>query len=178
MNSDAIDLLKKSQRLNNWNAKKIYYSSSKTHQRSWTVKRGEVYFIELGENIGSEENRLRPCVILQSDAYNFSSPVFTCAIISNSPLTLPDIQVPITGCYSYIDEKKNNRALTGTIDLGQIKTIAKERIVNRVGMLKDELPNIDEKLINALGLTSVIAKRDNIISSLEGKVKYLSEKLK
>lgn len=32
---------------------KIYYHVGKTHQRRWTVKRGEVYFVDLGENIGS-----------------------------------------------------------------------------------------------------------------------------
>ena len=49
----------------------------------------------MGENVGSEENKIRPVVVLQADAYNFKSPVFTCAIISSSTLTIPDIQVPI-----------------------------------------------------------------------------------
>ncbi|MCR4442810.1 MAG: type II toxin-antitoxin system PemK/MazF family toxin [Peptococcaceae bacterium] len=177
MNKETLELLQKAQRVLNWNKRKLFYSISKKHQRTWTVKRGEVCFVDLGENIGSEENSLRPCVVLQSNAYNFTSPVFTCAIISTSKLTIPDIQIEITGNYQYIDEKGNNRTLTGTIDLGQIKTIAKERIINNIGMLKDEMQEIDRKLFNVLGMTSVIVKKDNTIKSLEGKVKYLQEKL-
>ncbi len=136
-----------------------------------------MYFADLGENIGSEENKLRPCLVLQADAYNFKSPVFTCAIISNSRLTIPDIQVPIIGSYTYYDERHNIKMLSGTIDLGQIKTIAKERIVNKAGMLIEEMKEVDAKLFNALGLTATIVRKDNKIKSLEGKVKYLSEKL-
>ena len=178
VNNDTIDLLKKAQRISNWNSRKIYYNTLKKHQRKWSVKRGEVCFVDLGENIGSEENNLRHCVVLQSDAYNFSSPVFTCAIISNSKLTIPDIQVKITGNYPYIDEKNNHRKLTGTIDLGQIKTVAKERIVKNIGMLGAEMQEVDKKLFNALGLTTFVEKKENVIKSLEGKVKYLQEKLK
>lgn len=43
--------------------KKIYYNNFKRHQRPWPVKRGEVCFVDLGENIGSDENKLRPCVV-------------------------------------------------------------------------------------------------------------------
>lgn len=50
--------LGKTQKLLLWLTQKIYYNTAKTHQRKWTVKRGEVYFVDLGENIGSEENKL------------------------------------------------------------------------------------------------------------------------
>ena len=36
----------------------LYYNIGKKSQRKWTVKRGEVYFADLGENIGSEENKI------------------------------------------------------------------------------------------------------------------------
>ena len=63
--------LVKSQKISRWNAQKLYYSIGKKSQRKWTVKRGEVYFADLGENIGSEENKIRPVIVLQSNAYNF-----------------------------------------------------------------------------------------------------------
>lgn len=178
MHTEAKDLLQKTQRVMKWNNRKLFYNIAKKHQRNWPVKRGEICFVDFGENIGSEENALRPCVVLQANSYNFSSPVFTCAIISNSPKTIPDIQISITGIYPYIDEKNNSRLLTGTVDLGQIKTIAKERIIRNIGKLKNELSEIDKKLFNAFGLAMVIKKRDNIINSLEGKVKYLQDKVK
>lgn len=165
--------LGKTQKLLRWLTQKIYYDTGKSHQRKWTVKRGEVYFVDFGENIGSEENKLRPCVVLQSNAYNFNSPVFTCAIISNSTVTIDDIQVGISGMYSYIDEKGVTKKLSGAADLGQIKTVGKERIVAKVCKLHHEMKEIDEKLLNVFGLKHLLTSKENTIKSLEGKVKYL-----
>ncbi len=114
MTNEEKQLLGKAQRINSWNSKKLYYCVGKRHQRSWTVKRGEVFFVDLGENVGSEENKIRPVVIIQSNSYNISSPVFTCAIISTSPATIPDIQIPITGTYPYTDPNGKPATLSGT----------------------------------------------------------------
>ena len=172
-------VLVKSQKISRWNAQKLYYNIGKKSQRKWTVKRGEVYFADLGENIGSEENKIRPVVVLQSNAYNFHSPVFTVAIISSSTLTIPDIQIPITGKYPFVDENGTTKNLCGAIDPGQIKTIGKERIVSKkVCDLSVEMKEVDIKLLNVLGLSSIIKKKDNLIQSLTGKVDYLKEQLK
>lgn len=37
--------LGKTQKLLLWLTQKIYYNTAKTHQRKWTVKRGEVYLL-------------------------------------------------------------------------------------------------------------------------------------
>lgn len=179
MNPDERAVLGKSQAVNHWSAQKLYYHVGKKYQRNWTVKRGEVYFVDLGENVGSEENKLRPVVVLQSNAYNFGSPVFTCAIISTSAMTIPDIQVPITGTYPYTDNKGVARNLSGTIDLGQIKTIGKERIVSRriCRLSVAEMKDVDLKIFNAVGLSNVINAKDNTIKSLDGKIEYLKEQL-
>lgn len=172
-------VLVKSQKISRWNAQKLYYAIGKKAQRKWTVKRGEVYFVDLGENVGSEENKIRPVVVLQSNAYNFHSPVFTVAIISSSTLTISDIQIPITGKYPFLDENGITKNLCGAIDLGQIKTIGKERIVSKkVCDLSAEMKDVDTKLLNVLGLSSIIKKKDNLIQSLNGKVEYLKEQLK
>ena len=175
MNSDEQRVLAKSQKINHWSAQKLYYNIGKIHQRNWTVKRGEVYFVDLGENIGSEENKLRPVVILQSNAYNFNSPTFTCAIISSSPMTIADIQVAITGTYSYIDNNNITRNLSGAIDLGQLKTIGKERIVSKkiCSLSPSEMEEVNLKLFNVLGLSSIIDAKNNTINSLNGKITYL-----
>lgn len=170
--------MQQSQRYTKWLSQKIFHSVAKTNQRTWTVKRGEVYFVDLGQNIGSEENKVRPVVVLQANSYNFRSPVFTCAIVSSSPVTIPDIQVPITGTYSYTDDKGSSQTLVGAVDLGQIKTIAKERIVTRkICQLSTEMDEIDKKLLNVFGLSPLLSKRDNTIKSLQGKVAYLKSQL-
>ena len=159
--------LVKSQKISRWNAQKLYYNIGKKSQRKWTV------------NIGSEENKIRPVIVLQSNAYNFHSPVFTVAIISSSTLTIPDIQIQITGKYPFVDENGTTKNLCGAIDLGQIKTIGKERIVSKkVCDLSAEMKDVDIKLLNVLGLSSIIKKKDNLIQSLTGKIDYLKEQLK
>lgn len=175
MNNDEKTVIQQSQRYNRWLMQKLFYVVAKKSQRKWTVKRGEVFFVDLGENIGSEENKIRPVVVLQSNAYNFKSPVFTCAIISSSRMTIPDIQIPIIENYLYTDYKGISSKLCGTIDLGQIKTIGKERILGtKIATLKTEMNDIDEKLLNIFGLRDLINKKNNIISSLKGKIQYLS----
>lgn len=175
MNPEERMLLGKSQAISHWSSQKLYYHVGKKYQRSWTVKRGEVYFVDLGENVGSEENKLRPVVVLQANAYNFVSPVFTCAIVSTSSMTIPDIQVSISGTYPYTDNKGVTRNLSGTVDLGQIKTIGKERIVSKkiCRLSATEMRDIDLKLFNVVGLSGVINAKDNTIKSLEGKIEYL-----
>lgn len=174
MTLEEKNIMVKSQRINKWGAQKIYYSVGKQYQRKWTVKRGEVYFVDLGENIGSEENKIRPVVVLQSDAYNFKAPVFTCAIISSSPVTILDIQVPIRETYLYTDENGTTKKLVGSIDLGQLRTVGKERIINsKVCILKTEMQEIDRKLLNILGLSTIIKSKENMIKSLQGKIEYL-----
>lgn len=178
MNNDILHTMQQSQRFNQWLSQKMYYVFGKNYQRKWTVKRGEVYFVDLGQNVGSEENKIRPVVVLQANAYNFKSPVFTCAIISTSPLTIPDIQIPISGNYAYKDGKGNLKTLSGTIDLGQIKTIAKERIVSqKVCTLKNEINDIDTKLLNIFGLTPLLTRKENTINSLQGKVEFLKNQI-
>lgn len=72
-----------------------------------------------------------------------------------------------------------SRNLTGTIDLGQIKTIGKERIVSRkICTLTREMKDVDNKLFNIFGLSNVLRRKDNEIQSLKGKITYLQNKYK
>ena len=62
------------------------------------------------------------------------------------------------------------------MDLGQIKTVGKERIVNgKICMLKQEIQEIDKKLLNTLGLSSMIKSKENTINSLQGKIEYIKK---
>lgn len=95
-------------------------------------------------------------------------------------MSIPDIQIPLTGTYPYVDNKGNQRNLSGTIDLGQIKTIGKERIISRkiCNLSNSEMNAVDSRIFNALGLNSIISAKDNTIKSLEGKIEYLKNQLK
>jgi mRNA interferase MazF len=124
----------------------MFYEFKKSNQRKWAVKRGEVYYVDFGENIGSEQNKARPCVVIQANAFNFSAATFIGAIISDS-------------------------------DFGQIKTIAKERILLKIGLLTEEIPDMDNKLLNIFGLNGMINGKNNRISFLEKRIKDLQNEL-
>lgn len=177
MNAIEKMIIKKSQRISSWHTQKLYYNTARVHQRKWTVKKGEVYFVDLGENIGSEENKIRPVVVV-SNGLTAKSPVFICAVISTSTISHQNIQVPITGNYPYVNNKGVNTVLSGAVDLGQIRSVAKERIVSKkICTLTHELPDIDRKIMYVLGLNKSIAKKERYISSLEGKIEYLKNQL-
>lgn len=161
-------------KLDKWNDKKFDYHSTKEYRQKWMVKRGEVYFVDLGENIGCEINKPRPVVVIQSDIYGASSPLFTCAVITSKSPKIPDSHILIKNKYPYVDNGKTKN-LKGIINLTQIRTISKERLLFKdpICTLTTEMDEVDEKLIKTLGLTNIIKKKDKIITSLKGKVEYL-----
>lgn len=40
-------------------------------------------------------------------------------------------------------------------------------------MFKQEIQEIDRKLLNALGLSNIIKSKENTIKSLQGKIEYM-----
>lgn len=109
----------------------------------------EIFYCELGYNIGSEQNNKRPVVILQNDRGNASSPT---TIVS--PITTHENSIIIEKkdgfkYYQFFNdegqmiEKKldyyeipvelepnSKKNITGYINLAQIKTISKKRLSN------------------------------------------------
>lgn len=113
-------------------------------------KRGDIYWVELGENIGSEANDFHPCVIASRDGFNRNSGTVT---------ILP-------GTSAHLDPKKNSHASSYRLHPGelfvnpsstsglpkktlfqaqQIKTISRNRLLAKIGRLN----NLEFKLMNA-----------------------------
>lgn len=57
-----------------WLHKKIHLNSCVNQAKNRQVERGEVYTCHFGVGVGSEMQKLRPCVILQNNDDNFNSP--------------------------------------------------------------------------------------------------------
>ena len=94
-------------------------------------------------------------------------------------MSIPDIQIPLVRTYPYVDNKGIQRTLFGTIDLGQIKTVGKERIISKkiCSLSVSEMNEVDLKIFNSLGLNSIISAKNNTIESLMGKIEYLKNQL-
>lgn len=110
------------------------------------MKRGQVYYADFRPVIGSEQDGVRPCVIIQNNAGNRTSPTVIAAIATTQSKTNLPTHVPVS-------EEDNCLGLKTTILLEQLRTIDKKRIKNYIGKLSDNtMKRIDEALCISLAL--------------------------
>lgn len=115
-----IDLTKTQQYLE-WFKNKLYLNAIATSAKNRIVYRGQVYRCNLG--IGIEECKERPCVVLQYNSANRTSPNTLVAPITHTTSTLP-IVVPIA-------EKKDSSGkliIDGNVLPGNITCVSKARL--------------------------------------------------
>jgi mRNA interferase MazF len=115
--------------------------------KSIEPKRGDVYLVNFDSTIGSEIKKIRPALILQNDTANKYSPVTIVAAVTS-----------FHGDKLYPTEV-NVAAPTGALDqdsivlLNQLRTIDKERLLKKLGMLDQEtMAKVDTALLISVGL--------------------------
>lgn len=178
----------KTNRLIEWLKKMIYLDTTVVSAQKRVVFRGQVYFCELGEGIGSEETKERPCIIIQNNLGNKNSGNIIVAPITNGGL-LSSISVTIpSNKYKYTDKTGTQLYLSGNILLGNIVTVSKARLGNFIVDLSKEkslMEEVDEKIIISIGLYSKFKKLNDTISTdkitiekLKNQRNSLTEKLK
>ena len=178
----------KTNRLIEWLKKMIYLDTTVTSAQKRIVFRGQVYFCELGEGVGSEETKERPCIIIQNNLVNKNSgniivaPITNGGILSNISVCIPNNK------YQYTDKMGTQLYLSGNILLGNIVTVSKARLGDFVVDLSKEkslMKEIDEKIIISIGLYSKFKKLNDTISAdkitiekLKNQRNILTEELK
>ncbi|EOC99358.1 type II toxin-antitoxin system PemK/MazF family toxin [Caldisalinibacter kiritimatiensis] len=163
----SIDLSKTQQYLE-WLKTKLYLDSNASRASKRVVKRGEVYRCNLGLGIGSEECKERPCVILQSDAGNVTSPNTIVAPITHTGSTLP-VVVPIANKYN----ESGKIILDGNVLLGNIVCVSKARLGDFVTKLdSSEMEAVDEAIAISVDIKRHYDKLKNI---LDDKVVYIGK---
>jgi len=147
----------KTNRLIEWLKKMIYLDTTVTSAQKRIVFRGQVYFCELGEGVGSEETKERPCIIIQNNLGNKNS-----GNIIVAPITNGGILGNISVCKARLGDF--------VVDLSKEKSLMKE---------------IDEKIIISIGLYSKFKKLNDTISAdkitiekLKNQRNILTEELK
>lgn len=117
-----------------------------------TVYRGQVYYCDLGVGIGSEEDKNRPCLIIQNDVGNIHSPNTIVAPITNQS-GVPKVTVEIKNTYKYFDPIENiEKQLSGYILLGNIVTVSKIRLGALLTTVDKEMNEVNEKLLSSIGM--------------------------
>jgi len=99
------------------------------------IHRGEIYYADLSPVVGSEQGGYRPVIVLQNNKGNRYSTTVIIAPISSRLTKNP---LP-THCSSL--EKKS------VVLLEQIRTIDKQRIKEKVGMIDSQVMNLINQAI-------------------------------
>ncbi|MFC4782781.1 type II toxin-antitoxin system PemK/MazF family toxin [Eubacterium multiforme] len=108
------------------------------------MKRGDIFYADLGNQDGSEQGGIRPVVIIQNDVGNRYSPTVIVASITSQKKNLLPVHVNL---YNYDLDKES------TILLEQIRTLDKRKIKERIGSLDvDTLKKLNIALGTSVGL--------------------------
>jgi len=110
-------------------------------------KRGEIYLVNFAPTIGSEIQKTRPALILQNDISNQYSPITIVAAITSQfdSETYPTEVL--------INPPEGGLTITSVVLLNQIRSIDKQRLVKRMGIVFDHLMGyVDNAIQISLGL--------------------------
>ena len=102
-------------------------------------RRGEIWTCQLGKNIGSEENKIRPTIIIQNNTGNDKGPTTIIVPISNRPKKIATHIEIKENDYKLVPGEKN--MITGTVLCEQIKVVSKVRLGRHVATLEDDFLN-------------------------------------
>ncbi|MFA5358134.1 MAG: type II toxin-antitoxin system PemK/MazF family toxin [archaeon] len=113
-----------------------------------TIKRGDILLINLDPVKGSEQGKIRPCVVIQNDISNEYSPTTIVAAITSA---LSDKKYPTE---VKIAPKESCLLKESTILLNQIRTISlKDRAIKKIGKLTNSKMNeVNEAIKISLAL--------------------------
>ena len=103
------------------------------------IHRGEIYYADLSPVIGSEQGGYRPVVVLQNNKGNRYSTTIIVAPIS-SKLTKNPLPTHVMVENNYLEKKC-------VILLEQIRTIDKQRIREKVGIIDDKIMQLINQAI-------------------------------
>lgn len=123
-----------------------------------TYKRGDVFFADLGQGIGSEQMGYRPVVIIQNDTGNKHSPTVVVAAVTSK--VDAKAKQP-THCFIGAEY---GLELPSVILLEQLRTLDKQRLEKYVGRLsKKHLNDLNHALAISVGL---IPAQENLVLCL------------
>lgn len=115
------------------------------------IKRSEIYYADLSPVVGSEQDGVRPVLVIQNDTGNKYSPTTIIAAITSR---LGKTHLPTHIAVCAVGLPKNSIIL-----LEQIRTIDKSRIKEYVGIAdKQTMTHVDKALIISLGI--LVVKED------------------
>ncbi len=112
-----------------------------------SIYRGEIYYADLSPVVGSEQGGVRPVLIVQNDVGNRHSPTVIAAAITSQR---EKNRLPT---HIEIDSSSCGLAKDSVVLLEQIRTIDKQRLKERMGVLdQTSMDRINNALQVSFGL--------------------------
>lgn len=148
--------------LNSWSTKKeriaLDFFRLRNGMSWWEKEKGEIFWCDLGENIGQETNKKRPVVVLSSSKRNKRLSHVTVAPITSTVKykKFGDVTFGLKYPFHFLMKNKVYQFLDNdsVIKLEQLRTVSKNRLDGYpIGQLSDEdLKIINKKISNFLDL--------------------------
>ena len=116
-------------------------------KENWNYQRGDIYLVDLGTNIGSEQGGCRPVLLVQNDIGNHFGPTL--------------IVAPVSSRYWKKSKQPTHTLIEGIQNLSspsvvlteQLLTIDKVRVMKYLGKVpEDQMQNVNKAVMVSLGL--------------------------
>ena len=114
---------------------------------TWIYRRGDIYLVDLGTTVGSEQGGCRPVLLIQNDVGNYYGPTLIVAPITSRHFkkVKQPTHFPLVGV--------DNLTCPSVVLTEQIITIDKMRVMKYLGKVtEDQLQGIDKAVKVSLGL--------------------------
>jgi len=136
------------------------------------IRRGDIFYADLSPVVGSEQDGIRPIVIIQNDVGNrFSPTIIGIAITSKEKSKMPT--------HLQIDGTKYGLDKESVILAEQIRTLDKKRLKERVGRLdKKTMEELKRAIEISFGLRSDIGFDEYIKLFLKNELEINKSKQK
>ena len=113
-------------------------------------RRGETYLVNFDPAIASEIRKTRPAIVLQNDIGNRHSPITIVAAVTSQ------FDEPLYPTEVLIKAPEGGVSVDSVALLNQIRSIDKQRLVKRLGIVKPETMALVERAIQiSLGMVKL-----------------------
>lgn len=154
--TDIIEIFDKEEKLDSWhNSKKEISGKWISNQKKYKnrkINQGEVYFCEIGENIGHEQNKHRPVLVVSENRYNKNGMVTIVPLTKTLKKNSKNGPVQKT---HYFLKQANNLFLhnDSAVLCEHVKSVSVSRIDNYLGKInKKDFNLIQIRLKSLFGL--------------------------
>lgn len=111
------------------------------------IHRGEIYLIDLSNQVGSEQSGIRPAIVVQNEAGNQHSPTTIVCPLTSKNKTMAATHVVLT-------PEDAGVIVDSTVLCEQVRVIDKQRIRKKLGEVRNlqKIEDINSKILISFGI--------------------------